>query len=307
MLGWNTDASLFFHAGNRAFWHACKQSCKTVGRPVSKTASVQVFQPPCPVACWPAALPSGQDADLLARIPSCQQPLVRATVDSVNIVFANTKGGVGKSTLAVHLAVWLHDKGAAVALLDTDKQRSSSQWIAEAESRVTVRTAATPEECLSEVQTLARSHDFVVGDGPGGLDDVSRTLLILADLALLPITPSILDLRSVQQGTAILCFAQGINAGRPEGRLLLNKMRTRDTISRELKTAAPGLGVAVAANVIRDLQAYRDAVQQGTVVTRMNRKGRHAANEMENLFAELLPDFAAKQSRNSLNKEVING
>jgi chromosome partitioning protein len=224
----------------------------------------------------------------------------------VNIVFANTKGGVGKSTLAVHLAVWLHDNGAAVALLDTDKQRSSSQWIAEAEARVTVRTAATPEECLSEVQGLARSHDFVVGDGPGGLDDVSRTLLILADLALLPITPSILDLRSVQQGTAILRFAQGINAGRPEGRLILNKMRTRDTISRELKAAAPGLGVAVAANVIRDLQAYRDAVQQGTVVTRMPRKGRHAAEEMEKLFAELLPDIAAKQPSNSLNKEVIN-
>src|SRR5215470_15943874 len=119
---------------------------------------------------------------MLARIPSCQLANRRAMVDRVNIVFANTKGGVGKSTLAVHLAVWLHDKGAAVALLDTDKQRSSSQWIAEAEPRVTVRTAATPEECLSEVQKLARSHDFVVGDGPGGLDDVSRTLLILADL-----------------------------------------------------------------------------------------------------------------------------
>ena len=242
-----------------------------------------------------------------ARNTSCQQQSFRATVDYVNIVCANTKGGVGKSTLAVHLAVWLHDQGRKVALLDTDKQRSSSQWIKEAEPLVTVRIATTPEECLSEVQGLARSHDFVVGDGPGGLDDVSRTLLILADLALMPITPSILDLRSVQQGTAILHFAQGINAGRPDGRLILNKMRTRDTISRELKAAAPGLGVAVAANVIRDLQAYRDAVQQGTVVTRMIRKARHAAEEMQQLFAELLPDMAIKRTKNSLDKEAING
>jgi chromosome partitioning protein len=225
----------------------------------------------------------------------------------VNIVFANTKGGVGKSTLAVHLAVWLHDQGTKVALLDTDKQRSSSHWIGEAEPLVTVRTAATPEECLSEVQELSRSHDFVVGDGPGGLDDVSRTLLILADLALLPLTPSILDLRSVQQATGILRYAQGINGGRPAGRLLLNKIRTRDTISRELRTAAPGLGVDVATNVIRDLQAYRDAAQQGSVVTRMIRKAKHAAEEMENLFAELLPDTAAKRSKNYSNKEVING
>src|SRR5436190_11832571 len=90
---------------------------------------------------------------------------------SMNIVTANSKGGVGKSTLAVHLAVWLHDQGAKVALLDLDKQRSSSTWIARAEQNITVRVAATPEECLSELQNLARSHDFVIGDGPGGLDD----------------------------------------------------------------------------------------------------------------------------------------
>jgi chromosome partitioning protein len=225
----------------------------------------------------------------------------------VNIVFANTKGGVGKSTLAVHLAVWLHDQGVRTALLDTDKQRSSSQWIAQAEPLVTVRIAATPEECLSEVQELSKSHDFIVGDGPGGLDDVSRTLLLLADLALLPISPSILDLRSVQQATTILRYAQGINGGRPGGRLVLNKIRTRDTISRELVAAAPGLGVDVCGTVIRDLQAYRDAPQQGTVVTRMIRKARHAADEMEKLFAELLPEISLRRTQNSSYKEVMNG
>jgi chromosome partitioning protein len=228
-------------------------------------------------------------------------------VDRVNIVLANTKGGVGKSTLAVHLAVWLYDQGASVALLDTDKQRSSSQWIAEAEPQVTTRTATTPEECLSELQGLARTHDFVVGDGPGGLDDVSRTLLILADLALLPITPSILDLRSVQQATAVLGYAQGINGGKPSGRLILNKMRKRDRISQELRATAPGLGVDVAGGVIRDLLAYRDAAQQGTVVTRMIRKAKHAAHEMDTLFTELLPGQVRNQTQNFTNKEMVHG
>src|SRR5262245_17026536 len=105
-------------------------------------------------------------ADMPARKPSCQPSFLRATVKVMNIVFANTKGGVGKSTLAVHLAVWLHDQGRKVALLDTDKQRSSSSWIIEAEPLITVRTASSPEECLSELQEVARAHDFVVGDGP---------------------------------------------------------------------------------------------------------------------------------------------
>lgn len=221
------------------------------------------------------------------------------------IAFANTKGGVGKSTLAVHLAVWLHDHGCKTALLDTDKQRSSSAWIAEAEPGISLAVADTPEECLARAQELASNHDFVVGDGAAGVDDLSRTLLILADLALLPISPSILDLRSVQQATGILRFAQGINRGRPDGRLVLNKMRTRDTISRELRSAAAGLGIQVADTVIRDLQAYRDAAQQATVVTRMKRKGESAAEEIDQLFTELLHE-SVNQVVNA-RKETASG
>jgi chromosome partitioning protein len=216
------------------------------------------------------------------------------------IVFANTKGGVGKSTLATHLAVWLHDSGFRTGLLDTDKQRSSSQWVAEAEPKIAVAVADTPESCLSAAQELDKSCDFIVGDGPGGLDDLSRTLLILSHLAIFPISPSILDLRSVSQATGILRFAQGINGGRPDGRLVLNKMRTRDTISRELRDAAPTLGLTVANHVVRDLQVYRDAAQQGTVVSRLGRKGRQAAAEIDALFSELvngLHESIAKERR----------
>ena len=213
------------------------------------------------------------------------------------VVLANQKGGVGKSTIAVHLATWLHDRGFRVALLDLDKQRSSSQWLAEVEPTIPIEVADSPEECLSKARGLTENVDFVVCDGPGGIDDVSRTILILADLALLPISPSILDLRSVQQATSILRYAQGINRGRPEGRLILNKMRTRDTISKELKLAAPTLGVQCADHVIRDLQAYRDAAQQGSVVTRMGRRGGQAAAEMDALFLELLEPYLANMSK----------
>ena len=48
------------------------------------------------------------------------------------IAIANSKGGVGKSTLAVHLAAWLHEQGHQVTLADCDTQHSSSEWIREA-------------------------------------------------------------------------------------------------------------------------------------------------------------------------------
>ena len=203
------------------------------------------------------------------------------------ITFCNTKGGVGKSTLAVHTAVWLFDQGYSFALLDADKQLSSSQWMQEAEPGIPVATANDPDDCLQKAGELLGKYDIVVGDGPGGLDDVSRTLLLLADLAIFPISPSILDLRSVAQATQILKYAQGINRGKPEGRLVLNKLRSRDTISRELQAAAPSLGLQVTEASIRDLQAFRDCVQQGTVVGRLGKKAAEAAKDVEAFCREI--------------------
>ena len=223
------------------------------------------------------------------------------------ITFANSKGGVGKSTLATHLAIWAFDRGIRTAVIDTDKQRSSSQWIAEVEPRIVIRVADTAEECLSAAQDLAVGHDLIVGDGPAGLDEISRTLLLLSDIAILPLTPSLLDLRSVQQATDVLRFAQGINKGRPEGRIVLNKMRTRDSISKELKATAPQLGVKVAKTVIRDLQAYRDAAGQGSCVTRLGKKTQNAADEIDALCQELLGTFLTELASNGNGKEVANG
>lgn len=212
------------------------------------------------------------------------------------IAFTNTKGGVGKSTLAVHLAVWLFDRGCRVALLDCDKQRSSSQWIAEVEPNITVRNSTSPESTLRAARDLLRTHDFVLGDGPAGIDELSRTLLILADLAVLPISPSVLDVRSVSQATRILRYAQELNHGRPDGRLVLNKMRTRGRISREIRELAPALGVTVAQYSVRQLEAFVDAAQQGSVVTRLNTASQNARDDIENLFAELLSDWASSRT-----------
>ena len=223
------------------------------------------------------------------------------------IAITNTKGGVGKSTLAVHLAVWLFDQGFSVGFIDADKQRSSSQWIAEAEPEINVITVDTPDECLKKARKLTKTRDFVVGDGPAGLDDLSRTLLILADVAVLPITPSILDLRSVEQATTILRYAQQINRGRPPGRLVLNEFAPRQVISRELRQVLPKFRVPIAKQTIRRLQAFPDAAQQGTVVTRMGRKAAPAAADASKLFAELLRGKLGRSRGTSRRKRAANG
>src|SRR5665213_1602726 len=116
------------------------------------------------------------------------------------IVIANSKGGVGKSTVAVHLAGWLHEQGYRVTLADCDTQQSSSEWIRE----------AVPEVILSELPLLAADTDFVIADGPGSQTETSRALLLRADLAIVPCKASMLEVRALAKATEVLRVSQDI-------------------------------------------------------------------------------------------------
>ena len=68
------------------------------------------------------------------------------------LAVANSKGGVGKSTLAVHLAAWLARQGHRVILADCDTQQSSSQWIKEADASVRTLCIREPDEVYESIQ-----------------------------------------------------------------------------------------------------------------------------------------------------------
>ena len=64
------------------------------------------------------------------------------------IAIANSKGGVGKSTIAVHLAAWLSEQGYGVTLADCDTQQSSSEWAREAAPDIHAVRLADADEIL---------------------------------------------------------------------------------------------------------------------------------------------------------------
>src|SRR3982750_2198638 len=119
------------------------------------------------------------------------------------IVVANSKGGVGKSTLAVHLAAWLFEQGHSVTLADCDTQHSSSEWAAEAAPGVKAVRLAGPDEILDRLPVLGQQSDYVVADGPGSNTEVSRALLLRGDLALVPCKASMLEVRALAQATNV--------------------------------------------------------------------------------------------------------
>ncbi len=115
------------------------------------------------------------------------------------IAVVNSKGGVGKSTTAVHLAAWLHEQGHSVILADCDTQQSSSEWIREACPGVRAVRLDNPNQILNELPSLAQDCDYVVADGPGSQTDTSRALLLRAHMAIVPCKASMLESEGTSQ------------------------------------------------------------------------------------------------------------
>ena len=130
-----------------AFRHVVVPACFLTGR--RHADMVSRFQA-TGLTVFHAFMPTRQPAANIA----CQLVGTWYMVRNMIIVVANSKGGVGKSTLAVHLAAWLHEQGHTVTLADCDTQHSSSQWIREAVPDVKTVRLATADEILEELPQL---------------------------------------------------------------------------------------------------------------------------------------------------------
>lgn len=217
------------------------------------------------------------------------------------IALTNSKGGVGKSTLAVHLAVWWQEQGARVGLVDADAQESSSVWLHEASPDIPIHRLQSPDEILEGVPKLQTQFEHLVIDGPGGLSEVTRAILLATDYALLPCGPSALDLRAVNGAIRVVKQAQKIRQGPPQAALVPNKLQVQYRLSRELLATASSLEIPATAG-LRLRQAYADAVGQGTVVWKLGPRGEPAAFEIRELFNGL---FGQKDA--DLGRSVANG
>ncbi len=206
------------------------------------------------------------------------------------VAFTNTKGGVGKSTLAAHLAIWLYDQGYRVALLDTDIQQSSAPWVRAAEPAITVATAFEMEQIQKACEDLRRSHEIVVVDTPGKENDASHTVPFLVDLTVLPLQPSKLDLRAVKDALKSIRLAQQVTGGkRPEAVFVLYLTAKGDVQTRILREQLAASGFPVAGSEVRRLNALRDACD--SAVTRLRpSEAREAKTDIHALFMELLGD-----------------
>ena len=201
------------------------------------------------------------------------------------ITVAQQKGGSGKTTLAATLAVGFLQQGARVALLDTDPQGSLGRWFLTRRDRL----GGTPGLDLStasawgvsyETEKLRRSCDVVIVDTPPKVDSDLRPALRAADLVVVPVASSHLDLWATE-GVLDLCAREKRRVA-----IVLNRVKAGTRLGAEIAAAAAGLHAGIATARLGQRVAFAEAMGLGLAAQELP-GATTAAREAETLVAEI--------------------
>lgn len=205
------------------------------------------------------------------------------------VALLNQKGGVGKTTLALHIAGCWAAQGRRVLVVDADPQGSALDWSEqrgrEGLARLFGVVGLARDMLHRELPEVARGYDRVVIDGPPRVAGIARSALLAADLVLIPATPSPFDGWASAEMLRLLDEARVFRPDLP-ARLLLNRVSARTIIARETAADLADHDPPVLVARIGQRIAFADTARSGRLVHEVP-AGAIAASEIAAVAAEI--------------------
>lgn len=205
------------------------------------------------------------------------------------VALLNQKGGVGKTTLALHLAGEWARRGDRVTLVDADPQGSALDWseqrAREGLPRLFGIIGLARDTLHREAPELARNADHVVIDGPPRVAGLMRSALLAADIILIPVQPSPFD---GWASAEILRLIEEARIFRPQlvVRFVLNRSAARTVIARETSEALAEQDPPVLRSSVGQRVVFATAAQLGRLAFEIDRDS-PAAKEITALATEI--------------------
>ncbi|MGK7934545.1 MAG: ParA family partition ATPase [Xenococcaceae cyanobacterium] len=197
------------------------------------------------------------------------------------IAIISQKGGAGKTTLALHLAVAAELDGQRAAVIDLDPQASAASW---GDSRSEDNPAVVSAQAARLTNVLEAAQEagakLAVIDTAPHSESAALSAARAADLVLIPCRPAILDLRAISNTVDLVKLA-GANAC-----IVLNAVPPRGTLADEAAEAVSGYGVNLLSVRVGQRAAFIHALTAGQTAQEYEPQGKAAA-ESRNLYMSI--------------------
>jgi len=203
------------------------------------------------------------------------------------ITIAQQKGGTGKTTLAVHLALgFIKYHKLKVVLIDTDPQGSLGKWFMirtkkeNSNDNLTFKTASL-WGAQYESKTLKNDHDIVIIDTPPKIESDARPSIEAADLVLIPMSASHVDFWATG---AIVEIAKKANK---KILIQINRSNQRSKLITKTNDFIKSLDLSSTQTIIGNRQIYASSMGEGKTAIEKQKKG-VAVEEMKKLCEQIL-------------------
>ncbi len=188
------------------------------------------------------------------------------------------KGGAGKTTLALHLAVAARIKKKTAAIIDLDPQASAANWGDSREDEYPAVVSAQPAR-LSKVLAAAKEAGakLAIIDTAPHSESAALAAARASDIVIIPCRPAILDLRAIGSTVDL------VNLAKAKACIVLNAVPSRGTLAEEAVEAVSSYGVKVLPVRIGQRAAFVHALTAGKTAQEYEPNGK-AAKEIKDLY-----------------------
>lgn len=218
------------------------------------------------------------------------------------IAVVNQKGGSGKTTVSMQLAGAIARRSNKILVVDADPQGTATRWAASADDETpfpagVIGLSAASNKVHREVKKFIDDYDYIIIDCPPAADSpVPQSALLIADLALVPIIPSPLDMWAAVGIRQVIQNVGDFN-DTLQSRLILNQCQPKTTLAQESLEVLPEFGIPLAKTQIQHRQVYRQSAVFGQTVHNFGNKASAAILEIESLTDEILGILGVKPQK----------